>query len=209
MVDVEKQNTGRRYHKSDCVGRFYMQIVSITSLPRVLVFNINNQYPRHEQPPRELRLAVSGQMELVWSLRSEVRHILSGEHFATHAIVGYGEEAARYHFDAMCGHLAYPTGNRTINGLVTMLFYELEHESYDLLPSFNALLDQQWHELWGIYYDSEALTDLPSKVSTMSLDGSFDEGKGVRKMQDVSVLFEGFKSRCDLLGQLCSGGRSC
>ncbi|SGZ00275.1 BQ5605_C034g11336 [Microbotryum silenes-dioicae] len=185
-------------------------IVSITSLPRVLVFNINNQYPRHEQPPRELRLAVSGQMELVWSIRSEVRHILSGEHFATDAIVGYGEEAARYHFDAM-----------------------RERESYDFLPSFNALLDQQWHELWGLYYDSEALTDLPSKVSTMPLDGSFDEGKGVWKMQDASVLFEGFKSvsqrtfdvamlkttkrdrsvstlqRCDLLGQLCSSGRSC
>ncbi|SCZ89679.1 BZ3500_MvSof-1268-A1-R1_Chr9g10551 [Microbotryum saponariae] len=209
MADVEKQNTGRRYHKSDCIGRSYTQIVLITSLPRVLVFNINNQYPRHEQPPRELRLAVSGQTELVWSLRSEVRHILSGEHFATDAIVGYGEEAARYHFDAMRGHLAYPTGNRTTNGLVTMLFYELEHESYDLLPSFNALLDQQWHELWGLYYDSEALADLPSKVSTMPLDGSFDEGKGVWKMQDASVLFEGFKSRCDLLGQLCSSGRSC
>ncbi|SCZ99338.1 BZ3500_MvSof-1268-A1-R1_Chr7-2g09490 [Microbotryum saponariae] len=192
MVDVEKQNNGGRYHKSDCMGRSYTQIVSITSLPRVLVININNQYPRHEQPPRELRLAVSGQMELVWSLRSEVRHILSGEHFATDAIVGYGEEAARYHFDAMRGHLAYPTGNRTTNGLVTMLFYELEHESYDLLPSFNALLDQQWHELWGLYYDSEA----PSI-------------RRVWKMQDASVLFEGFKSRCDLLGQLCSSGRSC
>ncbi|SCZ89487.1 BZ3500_MvSof-1268-A1-R1_Chr1-1g01213 [Microbotryum saponariae] len=210
MADVEKQNTGRRYHKSDCIGRSYTQIISITSLPRVLVFNINNQYPRHEQRPRELRLAVSGQMELVWSLRSEVRHILSGEHFATDAIVSYGEEAARYHFDAMRGHLAYPTGNRTTNGLVTMLFYELEQESHDLLPSFNALLDQQWHELWGLYYDSEALADLPSEVSTMPpVDGSFDEGKGVWKMQDASVLFEGFKSRCDLLGQLCSSGRSC
>ncbi|SCZ92301.1 BZ3500_MvSof-1268-A1-R1_Chr5-2g07771 [Microbotryum saponariae] len=126
----------------------------------------HNQYSRHEQPLRELRLAVSGQMEkLVWSLRSEVRHILGGDHFATDAIVGYKEEAPRHPFDAMRGHLAYPAGNRTTNGLVTTLFYELEPNSC------------------GLFYDSEALTGLPSKVSTMPLDASFDEGKGVWKMQ--------------------------
>ncbi|SGY53775.1 BQ5605_C006g03800 [Microbotryum silenes-dioicae] len=126
---TEAKNSGRWHHKRNCPGGSYVQFVSITSLPRVIMININNIYPEHSLAPAELRFGVSDQMpEMVWRLRSGVYNI-NNSHFVTNATVGYGQEAACYHFDTIKGSLARPTGDRNAGGLVSVLFYKLEEEA--------------------------------------------------------------------------------
>ncbi|SCZ98692.1 BZ3500_MvSof-1268-A1-R1_Chr3-1g05554 [Microbotryum saponariae] len=158
------KNSGRRHHKRNCPGGSYVQFVSITSLPRVIVININNMYPEHSLAPAELRFGVSDQMpEMVWRLRSGVYNI-NNSHFVTNATVGYGQEATRYHFDAIKGSLARPIGDRNAGGLVSVLFYELEEESFDFLQAFNLILTRQWHEMWSLYHEPSDPTDIGIKV---------------------------------------------
>ncbi|SGY20112.1 BQ5605_C017g08473 [Microbotryum silenes-dioicae] len=185
----EAKNSGRRHHKRNCPGGSYVQFVSITSLPRVIVININNIYPEHSLAPAELRFGVSDQMpEMVWRLRSGVYNI-NNSHFVTSATVGYGQEAACYHFDAIKGSLARPIGDRNAGGLVSVLFYELEEESLNFLQAFNLMLTRQWHEMWSLYHEPSDPTDIGIKVSSLPPKGTLEEGQNVWKMEDASAFF--------------------
>ncbi|SGY73432.1 BQ5605_C005g03293 [Microbotryum silenes-dioicae] len=186
---TEAKNSGRRHHKRNCPGGSYVQFVSITSLPRVIVININNIYPEHPLAPAELRFGVSDQMpEMVWRLRSGVYNI-NNSHFVTNATVGYGQEAACYHFDAIKGSLARPIGDRNAGGLVSVLFYELEEESLNFLQAFNLMLTRQWHEMGSLYHEPSDPTDIGIKVSSLPPKGTLEEGQGVWKMEDASAFF--------------------
>ncbi|SGY54377.1 BQ5605_C006g03872 [Microbotryum silenes-dioicae] len=189
---TEAKNSGRRHHKRNCPGGSYVQFVSITSLPHVIVININNIYPEHPLAPAELRFGVSDQMpEMVWRLRSGVYNI-NNSHFVTNATVGYGQEAACYHFDTIKGSLARPArpiGDRNAGRLVSVLFYELEEESLNFLQAFNLMLTRQWHEMWSLYHEPSDPTDIGIKVSSLPLKGTLEEGQGVWKMEDASAFF--------------------
>ncbi|SGY12101.1 BQ5605_C011g06387 [Microbotryum silenes-dioicae] len=185
----QAKNSGRRHHKRNCPGGSYVQFVSITSLPRVILININNIYPDHSLAPAELRFGVSDQMpEMVWRLRSGVYNI-NNSHFVPNATVGYGQEAACYHFDPIKGSLARPIGDRNAGGLVSVLFYELEEESLNFLQAFNLMLTRQWHEMWSLYHEPSDPTDIGIKVSSLPPKGTLEEGQGVWKMEDASAFF--------------------
>ncbi|SGY28893.1 BQ5605_C002g00980 [Microbotryum silenes-dioicae] len=178
-----------RLRRFNCPGGSYVQFVSITSLPRVIVINIKNIYPEHPLAPAELRFGVSDQMpEMVWRLRSGVYNI-NNPHCVTNATVGYGQEAACYHFDAIKGSLARPIGHRNAGGLVSVLFYELEEESLNFLQAFNLMLTRQWHEMWSLYHEPSDPTDIGIKVSSLPPKGTLEEGQGVWKMEDASAFF--------------------